>query len=245
MPYAIAHPLAVIPLARAMGRHAVPSALAIGSVVPDAWYLVPGLGRAFSHNASGLLLFCLPAGLLLYVLFHALLKEPLLSLLPESVAQRARSYSCKGFPRASWPVVCANLVAGAATHQAWDAFTHAGRLSRGLLPALNSPLLGVEAYRWLQHASTLLGTALLAWWILRKLQSAPALPGPRVPYRMRVGALSAIIAATAMAIVGAWLHVSSPDLRHVLRAVAAGGAAGFGAALFLYALFFRLKAAGT
>ena len=46
MPYAFAHPAAVIPVAKIFGRRAVPSALAIGSMIPDVWYFVPWLDRA-------------------------------------------------------------------------------------------------------------------------------------------------------------------------------------------------------
>ena len=79
MPYPFAHPAAVLPLARPMGRFAVPSALAIGSVVPDLWYFVPFADRADSHSLAALFWFCLPAGLAAYALFHLLLKQPLTS----------------------------------------------------------------------------------------------------------------------------------------------------------------------
>jgi len=46
VPYPFAHPAAVLPLARPMGRFAAPSALAIGSVLPDLWYFVPLADRA-------------------------------------------------------------------------------------------------------------------------------------------------------------------------------------------------------
>ena len=78
MPYPFAHPAAVLPLA---ARFGVPSALVIGSVAPDLWYLLPFIDRAQTHSLSGVLAFCLPAGLLLYLLFHFVLKEPLIALL--------------------------------------------------------------------------------------------------------------------------------------------------------------------
>ena len=80
MPYPFAHPAAILPLAGPMGRFAAPSALAIGSVAPDLWYLVPGLARDDSHSLAGLFWFCLPAGALAYLAFHLLLKQPLLAL---------------------------------------------------------------------------------------------------------------------------------------------------------------------
>lgn len=99
VPYPFAHPAAVLPLIRPMGRFGAPSALIIGSMVPDAWYLFPHLVRADSHSLSGLLLFCLPLGLALELLLRRSLRAP-------------------------WPAIAVSLLVGALTHFAWDAVTH-------------------------------------------------------------------------------------------------------------------------
>lgn len=235
MPYAIAHPLAVLPLARAMGRHAVASALVIGSVVPDAWYLVPGVGRPLSHTAPGLFLFCLPAGLVAYLAFHLLFKEPLLHLLPPGIASRARAFACTGLPRAGWLAVCASLVAGAATHQAWDALTHAGPFSRQFLPFLDEPVMRV-----LQHASTVLGGAFLLAWTWRKLKRAPKMSSPVLPSRPRKLVVCGVAALSAIAF-GVMLALALPELelRRSLRVAAVAGVATLGLALLVYAVAFR------
>ena len=76
MPYPFAHPAAVLP----MGRFGVPSALAIGSIAPDLWHFAPLVDRAHSHGADALLWFCLPVGVAAYLLFHLVLKAPLIAL---------------------------------------------------------------------------------------------------------------------------------------------------------------------
>lgn len=246
MPYAIAHPLAVIPLARLLGRRAVPSALVIGSLVPDAWYLVPGIERPLSHTAPGLVLFCLPAGLALYLLFHLLLKEPLLCLLPPGIARRAAAHASPRLPGRPWLWVCACLVLGAATHQAWDAFTHAGPFSRHL-PLLHAPVLGMELHRVLQHLSTLVGGALVAAWTWRTLRATQPVPYSVLPHRSRVAAVGSF-AALALLVFGAVLALAFPELelRRSLRVAAAAAVAVLGLALFLYALAVRaLKGTGT
>src|SRR5262245_39207676 len=121
MPYPFAHPAAVLPLPRLMGRLAVPSALVIGSLSPDLWYLAPPLAREDNHGAAALLWFCLPAGLALYALFHLLLKQPLIALL----SPRLAAFTPAGLPAAPWRAVVVSLLAGALTHFAWDAATHA------------------------------------------------------------------------------------------------------------------------
>lgn len=158
MPYPFAHPAAILPLARPMGRFAVPSALAIGAIAPDLWYLVPPLARAHSHSLIGLLAFCLPAGIVAYLAFHLLLKQPLLALLPRSIACRLAGVTAERLPRVPWTAVLASLLAGAATHVLWDAATH--------------DRFVVHDMQVLQHVSTLLGTAMLAAWLWRWLRDA-------------------------------------------------------------------------
>jgi hypothetical protein len=176
MPYAVAHPLAVIPLHRLLGRWSVPSALVIGSVIPDTWYWIPSLTRIDTHSAHSLLFFCLPAGLAAYLAFHLLLKLPLLALLSPQLSGRLQVWTVRGLPRASWAAVLLCLAAGAATHLAWDAVTHEGVLSR-IFPVLATgfDLAGheIHLHQVLQHGSTLLGAGFLAWWISLKLRAAP------------------------------------------------------------------------
>ena len=183
MPYPFAHPAAILPLARPLGRFAAPSALVIGSMAPDAWYFVPLLERDDSHSLAGLVLFCLPASVLAYFVFHLLLKQPLLALLPQPLAARLAPFSFPLLPRARWPALLASILTGALTHLAWDALTHERFV--------------VNGFQVLQHASTLLGTACVAWWVwLRLRDTAPrSLPaGFTLPPAVRHGTLAALIA---------------------------------------------------
>ena len=222
MPYPIAHPAAVIPLARPLGRMAVPSALAIGSVVPDLWYFVPGLARSDSHSGWALVWFCLPAGLLVYALFHTVLKEPLIALL----SPRLSHYACAGLPPRPWYAVIVSLLTGALTHLVWDGLTHVE----------HGPNL------W-QHASTIAGTAILAVWLWRKLRAAPPAPA-RLSAFTRVCISLALLGS--MAIAALWsadisLTFEVAALRRLLRTAGIGALEGLGAALFVYCLVFRRK----
>jgi hypothetical protein len=238
VPYAIAHPAAAIPLHRLLGRHSVPSALVIGSIIPDAWYFVPFLGRADTHRADGLL-YCLPLGLLVYLLFHLLLKRPLLDLAPLGVAARLREWACAGLPRVPWIAVLASLVVGVLAHQAWDAFTHKGMLTRAW-PALNATVLerpgyGITVYVLLQHLSTLAGTAYLAWWLRTRLAGAASLHEwrwPRAPIALLLLALPLVVFAACAA--ASAPGASLPELRSLIRAAAVHAAAVFALALIAY-----------
>jgi hypothetical protein len=202
MPYPFAHPAAVLPLIRPMGRFGVTSALVIGSMVPDAWYLVPGLERADSHSAAGLLWFCLPLGFLLYLVWNG--------------------------PRPSAPfyAVATSLLVGALTHLGWDAVAHAYAYGGVHVLQHASTVLGTAAIVWwycrsawpvlaaagllvalgtaafalapdldalrgtlrqgFVSAAWILATALLAWRLISARATAPRAPrapSPRTPGR--------------------------------------------------------------
>ena len=241
MPYACAHPAAVIALAPGLGRLAVPSALFIGSVVPDAWYFFPFLERGTSHGASGLLLFCLPAGLFAYAAFHLLLKQPLLALLPQGIGARAAAFACEGLPRAPWRAVVASLAAGALTHLVWDAFTHPGPIVEAL--RIN--------HRVLQHASTLLGTAFVLWWVASRLRGAPRHQTfHRLPAWVRVGVVAVLLAVSLSAffLVLLGMPASSIDWsasRSLLRGAGITSLSTLGFAFLAYCLLFRSISART
>ena len=222
MPYPFAHPAAVLPLARPLGRFAVPSALAIGSIAPDLWHLVPFANRADAHSAAALLWFCLPAGLLAYVLFHLVLKQPLIAL----AWPRLGAFACKGFPRSPWYAVVVSLLVGALTHLVWDAITHTNDHT-------------TQGPNWFQHANTALGTALLGWWIWRRVRRVPPLPYSVSAFHRGCAALAI---AGAMAISALYAADSWPAFdRQLLKSVGIGALQGLAAALLVYALVFRRK----
>jgi hypothetical protein len=205
-----------------MGRFAVPSALAIGSVTPDLWHLVPFAERADSHSAAALLWFCLPAGLLAYALFHLVLKQPLIAL----VWPRLGAFACPGLPRSPWYAVVVSLLTGALSHLVWDAITHTND------PTHHGP-------NWFQHANTALGSVILGWWIWRRVRRVPALPWQISAFHRGCVALAI---GGVMAIAGLSAADSWPAFdRQLLKSVGIGALQGLAAALLVYALAFRRK----
>jgi len=243
MPYPFAHPAAVLPLIGPMGRSAVPSALVIGSIVPDLWYFVPALARDVSHSAAGLVLFCLPTGLLLYVVFHVLLKQPLTALLPRSAAGRLAPFAAQRLPARPWLAVLLCLLVGAATHLAWDAFTHEEGAIVQAFPALQGQLFAIGGYpvrvfQLLQHASTLLGTAFVAGWVGQRLRRLP--PGdypfgmPSTTRGFIVGALLAVAAGWAAAEAALPGSLEPIALRGALRSAGLAAAEALGVGVLAY-----------
>jgi hypothetical protein len=209
-----------------MGRFGVPSALAIGSIAPDFWYFVPFVARHESHSLAGLAWFCMPAGLLMYLFFHLLLKQPLIAL----VSPRLGCYTPARLPAVPWYAVIVSLLVGALTHLGWDALTHAHD----------------DAWRhnWLQHASTVLGALIVAAWSWRKLQRAPAAPSA-LSLRARIFTILALLGAAALAAVwSADLPSLDPmALRQFLRTAGLSALHVFGAAVVVYCVLFQRKMA--
>jgi hypothetical protein len=235
MPYPFAHPAAALALAPLMGRLAVPSALVIGTIAPDLWYalpFVPSASHHVSHSMSGLLLFCLPVSVAAYLLFHLLLKDAFVSLLPPPLGARLRHFAVKGLPAAPLHAVLASLVLGTLSHLAWDGVT-------------KSHVAGTV--NWLQHASTLLGTVLLAWWLWRKLRSAPlpTLKDSLSPAsRTWIWALLlAITAASAGWSAHEWqrTELDLASLRHIAKIAGATAMQGFAVAALLCCAAWKLR----
>ena len=219
-------------MARLLGHRAVPSALAIGAMIPDAWYLVPLLEREHSHELLGVLWFCLPAGLIAYAAFHLIFKQPMLALAPRSIAGRLGAWTPPRLPPVPWRWVVLSLLCGIATHLAWDAPTHGG-----YLPLLDQRVLGgVYLHQILQHASTLLGTAFLAWWLRRKLRATqPGVAAHALHDRIRFVVLAAMIAFPAIAFFGALQAFDG----QTLRAAGVTALSAFGMVAVCFSLVWR------
>lgn len=210
MPFTFAHPAAAIPLLRPLGRYGSLSALIFGSITPDMAFIVPlALAREQTHGLAALLTFCLPAGVLAYVLFHALYKLPIIALLPACITERLAPSTLR-FPRATLPAVLISLLCGALTHLVWDAFTHPDTPVVMALPWLHAPVVALGAYHvfgytLLQHAGTLIGLTLLASWTLTWLTRTPAAPAPGLPGLPRgLRRISLILIAGATTLAGLW-----------------------------------------
>jgi hypothetical protein len=206
MPFTLSHSATAIPLTWVLGRLAVPSALVIGAMTPDFAYFLPiEITRRQSHSLPGLVWFCLPAGLLAYLVFHLVMKAPLVGLLPDFVADRIHTLGRSRLPSASWLGVVVSLAAGAFSHIVWDAFTHGSGSAIRLFPVLVSSFqvgpYRVPLFKILQHASTVFGLAVLAAYSAHWLLRAPALPMPRpvvLTTLQRLAVTALVLVATAV-----------------------------------------------
>lgn len=252
MPFTGSHPAAVVPLLR-VGL--VPSALVIGSIAPDLPYYLPvGTPSTTTHSAAGVVGIDLVFGLVLFALWQLLLAPAAVGLAPAALRDRL----APGLPvRPAWHVrsvggvalILVSLALGAATHVAWDAFTHADRWGTdhvAWLAATHGPLPG---YRWAQYASGALGAGILLvaagrWW--RRTPPAPGMQGiPALGARTAArvaGVVGLALAAGAIAGLAVGLASSGPRAAGFLAATWGGGAAGAAALVCAAACAPRLSA---
>jgi len=181
MPFTLSHTLAAVPLRRLLGKRAVPSALVIGTMVPDFRHLIPRFDFLATHTFGALLWFVLPVGLATYLLFHSLLSEPALALLPLSVRRRMgrfiRSSPSELRPGLLAVVVC--LVVGAISHLAWDGVTHRETFVVDHFHGVFAAVLWHRGHHYLfvysviQYGTSALGLVLLVAWCRRWLARQP------------------------------------------------------------------------
>lgn len=169
MPWTASHIAAVVPLRRWCPAQLSFFGLAVGSMTPDLGYYLGlhGLASA-AHTLAGFAL-NLPAGVLLAALawsLRGLLVMPLPQ--PHREALRIAFVAASAdFTRRRMLALGGSILLGAATHVAWDSFTHATGLPVRHSDVLRSDLLqavgmAAPAYALLQHASTLFGIVVLA-----------------------------------------------------------------------------------
>lgn len=182
MPFTLAHPAAVVPIWRVLGRRLSLSAFVIGSMVPDVPFFAGHGGfRYQTHSVVGLFTFCLPVGFFAWLLFQGLMKRPLLWLLPSRAREALDDSSAK--PARAWSMrtligAAMALLLGSVTHVIWDAVTHIDGFGVIRFPSLRTLLFVVDGYhvyvyKVLQHGSTWLGFTLLAWWLLKWWRGLP------------------------------------------------------------------------
>ncbi len=178
MPFTFSHPAAAIPF---IHWGLVLSALVVGSMAPDLMYFFCLSTRCqFGHTLTGLIIFCIPAGLVVLWAFHTGLKYPLLSFFPISHQERLLPVAnqFRFFPWQRFLLIILSLFIGALTHVIWDSFTHSDRWGVQQWSFLNTTLIettygALKGYKILQYISTLAGATLLLYLYWRWLKQAP------------------------------------------------------------------------
>ena len=177
MPFTLSHPAAIIPAARVLPA----SALVIGSMVPDTPFYLPVSLVMRSHHwwAIGTLDVALAA--VIWAVWWLLLVPPALDILPDAARNRLPAPLAPFRWLRSARGVVGLYVAfalGAATHIGWDQFTHRQLWGPRHIAFLNTVIGPEPLWEWLQIISSVVGLAVIAWWLARWWRTT--LPRPSV-----------------------------------------------------------------
>jgi hypothetical protein len=212
MPFTISHTAVVLPFSRLLARWRVLSATVIGAMVPDFRIFFPGVPRVETHNATALVTFCLPVGLITYWTFERLIKTPVVQVLPEGPYARWRPYAAEADIRSlrQWLLAAIGILAGSVSHLVWDGFTHEGGRGVRLFPVLDDSIIDigrrhVPGVYVMQDVGSLLGLAAVLAMVCYALRpgTQPPVPNRLVPRNERIEwVLSYVLAAMAFSV--AW-----------------------------------------
>jgi hypothetical protein len=165
MPFTFCHPAIILPLSRLSPRWFSLTGLVVGSLTPDfEYFLRMRMAGAYSHTLQGMVVFCLPVGILLPFFFHNVVRNSLFKNLPSFLRSRLIQFTTFDWNQYFWKrwfTVALSVLVGAASHLFWDGFTHAHGYFVTKFPLLASNMhlgaLEIELFRALQHLSTLVG----------------------------------------------------------------------------------------
>ena len=231
MPFTPSHVAAVLPLLRRRSCRLSATGLIAGSVAPDfEKFLRMGLHNAHSHSWASLLYFSLPVGLGLGYLFHAVVRDALLTYLPRPLRQRLAGLPrpCwRTYFRRHWAVVGLSVVLGGATHLLWDGLTHRRPYLHAYLPQLltrlpqlpNSP----PVYQLLDFLSSVGGLLAVVLAVARLPRHAA--PAPARPAQWRFWGLATLTAGLLLA-ARTWLVLPHLDATNLLVSALSAGMLG-------------------
>ena len=271
MAFTIAHMAAALPFYRSQ-KWLNFEALLIGTMLPDLPYFLHKDRVVWqqSHQWLGVFTYCLPWGLLVFVLWHWLFKAAAVALIqPWSTVQflpsapsspvyqgsikrrfyaKFRSYGYLGL------TVVLGLMLGASTHLIWDGITHPDGFIAQHVNGLQHPLdvmaLGMTPVaRLLQYISSIFGLVLLALFAWRRLNAVVRKPSNCYPQHVVFTKQQSLVIVTLAALCSLlyglhvavkWQNLMPSDAYLFLAKILVGLLQGAGSVFILYAVLYCL-----
>ena len=172
MPFTLAHPAFILPLARCRFLHF--PALVLGAMSPDFAYFLYGKPVNCGHGWKDIFWLDVPLTALFWLFYRRLLAEVLHENLPDCL--NAAYPPTPRFKRSWQHVLCFTLSAalGAFSHIVLDAFTHGNGGFVLHFEVLRQPVGGLALFKWLQYGGGIGGLAALLWYQCRMARRFPA-----------------------------------------------------------------------
>ncbi|UQD55833.1 DUF4184 family protein [Flavobacterium sp. K5-23] len=169
MPFTFSHPSIILPLLRSNKLSA--TGLIVGSICPDFEYFIRMKVQSnISHTFVGLLLFNIPIGFLVALLFHEIIKKTLIENLPSFFRNRfevLKNTKWIDYLKGNFYYVLISILIGAFSHIFWDAFTHESGYFVEKTPLLLNKVNNIPFYKIIQHSSSLIGMIFILHYVYK------------------------------------------------------------------------------
>lgn len=177
MPFTFSHIALAIPLKRISNKLST-TGLVIGSMLPDVeYYLRMKMYGTWGNTLKGILLYEIPLGIILAILFHTIVRRTLILHLPIFISNHWQdfiNYDWIQKFKSNWGWFIFSLVLGILTHLFWDALTHEPNYILGFeMSLLNKEFGSRPLYETNQILFSIIGLVLLVYMIFnRKILSS-------------------------------------------------------------------------
>ncbi|MFZ4543874.1 MAG: DUF4184 family protein [Saprospiraceae bacterium] len=181
MPFTLSHPAIVVPLFK-YNKYLTPAGLVAGSMIPDAGFVLYLREMPHAeHRFHDLMLYYLPLSFVLYTLYKLLIRNMLLSNLPDCYAckfELNNEPATKAHHLRSILSVLISVLIGMFSHVCWDGFTHADGFFVRHIPLLSRNLLdsGLRIYFLLQLIFSIGGLLAIHRYIISLPDLSDAVP---------------------------------------------------------------------
>lgn len=169
MPFTFSHPAIVLPFLK--NKKLSATALIIGAMSPDfEYFLRMKVQSNISHTFLGLFLFNLPIGLFVAILFHTLIKKPLIDNSFDFIRNRLyvlRNSNWIDYLRQNFIKVLISILIGTISHVIWDSFTHETGYFVREICFLQQKIRNIPLYKVAQHLSSLIGMVLIFYYLFQ------------------------------------------------------------------------------
>ncbi len=165
MPFTFSHPAIVLSLKKLSNNKLSMTGLIIGSLSPDFEYFIRmKMKGEYSHTLMGNLWLNLPLSIVVCLIFHLIIKIPMIDNSPKCVQQRLlglRNLDWYSYFIQHWRMVCLSIIIGGYSHIFWDLFTHKNTLITHYLKFDIISLFGIPIFKILQHTSSFIGMLII------------------------------------------------------------------------------------
>lgn len=159
MPFTLSHPAIILPFLK--NKNVSATALIVGAMSPDLEYFFRmKIQSEIGHTFLGIFLIDFPLGLITIILFHEIIKEPLIENTPYFFQKRLndlKELNWIEYLKNNIFTVLLSFFIGTISHIFWDSMTHWNGYLVENISLLNIKIYNIPLYKIGQHLSSVIG----------------------------------------------------------------------------------------